>query len=93
MKLFEATRKLFTDKSIFSTLLDQVHALALTLGVFLIVGFFFIFKPIILLYLLIAGMLVAGWFMLYFIFPDLHSWTQIHQKNLMKKLRHFFGKI
>ena len=84
MKLFKDSIKLLQDKSSFSSTLDLIHAIALTVGLFVLIGFFFIYKPVVLLFILGAGMLVMGWFMLAAFFPELHEQLQIAKRWLIQ---------
>ena len=84
MKLFKDSIKLLRDKNSFSSTLDLVHAIALTVGLFVLIGFFFIYKPVVLLVILVAGMLVMGWFMLATFFPELHEQLQTAKRWLIQ---------
>lgn len=87
MKLFKDSLKLLRDKSYFEHTLDAVYAVALIAGLFMLIGYFFIYKPIVLLFILIAGMLIMGWFMLAVLFPDLHEQIQVARRWLMQLFR------
>ena len=74
MKLFRETIEFLKSGEFYGGLIERMFALVVCVGIFAALAFAFIYKPIILLYVLIAGMLVMGWFMLYFVFPELHEW-------------------
>lgn len=77
MKLFKETLAFITSGEFFSGVIERMFALLVSVAVFAAVIACYIYKPEILLYLLILGMVVMGWFMLYFIFPEIHE--SIHQ--------------
>jgi hypothetical protein len=86
-KLNKALNKLLHG-DYFDTVLEHIYAVALVVLLFLAIGYFFIFYPIVLLYLLIAGMLLMGWFMMIALFPDFY-----HQvRSIMTSALQFFGK-
>ena len=90
MKLFRETIAFFTNGEFFAGVIECMFALAVSVAVFAAVIISYIYKPEILLYLLIAGMLIMGWFMLYFIFPELHERVNELQRYFnrqIKKLR------
>ena len=73
MKLFKQTLAFLTSSEFFAGTIERLFALVVSIAVFAAVIVCYIYKPIILLYLLIAGMCLMGWFMLYFIFPEIHE--------------------
>ena len=83
MKLFKDTIKLLRNQKYFDDSLDSIYALALIIMVFFVIGFVYIFKPVILLYLLILGMLVMGWFMIALLFPDLFEKIQKVKRSIL----------
>ena len=85
MKLFKETLAFLTSGEFFSGVIERMFALLVSVAVFALVILCYIYKPEILLYLLILGMLVMGWFMLYFIFPEFHEW--------INHFRRFWGKF
>ena len=90
MKLFKETLAFFTSGDFFTGVIERMFALVVSVAVFAAVIISYIYKPEILLYLLIAGMLTMGWFMLYFIFPEIHERINELQRYLnrqIKKLR------
>ena len=84
MKLFKETMKFLKSGEFFSGVLDRLFALSVSIIFIGITIYCFVYKPVILFYLLIVGMLVMGWFMLYFIFPDLHEWFYSIKRTLVK---------
>ena len=85
MKLFKDTIAFLTSGEFFTGVIERLFALTVSIVVFAAVILCYIYKPNILLYFLILGMLVMGWFMLYFIFPEIHEWIN-GIKRLMGKL-------
>ena len=73
MKLFKETIAFLTSREFFSGVVERLFALLVSIVVFAAVILSYVYEPRILLYLLILGMLVMGWFMLYFVFPEIHE--------------------
>ena len=92
MKLFKETIAFITSGELFSGVIERLYALTVSIAVFAGVILCYIYKPKILLYLLILGMLVMGWFMLYFIFPEFHEWINELKRNIDKRLAKYRAK-
>lgn len=87
-KLYQALKYLLYG-DYFDTVLERMFGIALAIGLFLAIGYIFMVKPVILFYLLIAGMLVMGWFMMILLFPDF-----FHQlRAMMTSVVQFLSKI
>jgi hypothetical protein len=76
----------------FDSVLEHIYAIALTLFVFVAIGYIFVFKPVVLFYLLIASMLVMGWFMMYLLFPKLYDQFQTMVRSAIRFLRQFINR-
>ncbi len=74
----------------FESVLDHIYGLALAAGVFFVVGYFYIFNPVILLYVLIAGMLFVGWFMMYFLVPEWYDRIQKLKYSIVQLFNKYF---
>ena len=74
MKIFKETLAFLTSGEFYGSVIERLFALLVSIAVFIAVIISYIYMPQILLYLLILGMLVMGWFMLYFVFPEIHEW-------------------
>jgi len=92
MKIFRETLAFLTSGEFFSGLIERLFALLVSVAVFAAVIVCYIYKPEILLYLLILGMLVMGWFMLYFIFPEIHEWINDLKRFISRLLTKFRTK-
>jgi hypothetical protein len=90
-KLIKAIYHLI-HRNYFDSVLEHIYAIALTLLVFVAIGYIFIFKPIVLFYLLIASMLVMGWFMMYLLFPKLYDQFQTIVRSAIRFLRQFIDR-
>ena len=89
MKLFEETIKFLKSSEFFTGILDRIFLLLFSAVFFGLLIYVFIYKPVILFYLLVAGMLVMGWFMLYFIFPGAQEWVFSLRRALVQLLSKF----
>ena len=87
MKKLKQALKYLLYGNYFDTVLEHIYSVALTIGLFLAIGYFFIFYPIALLYLLILGMLVMGWFMMALLFPDLFAQLNAIMTSVLQFLR------
>lgn len=90
MKIFRETLAFLTSGEFFSGVIERLLALLVSVAVFAAVIVSYVYKPELLLYLLILGMLCMGWFMLYFIFPEFHEWINKMRRfiiSLLSKLR------
>ena len=83
MKLFKETLEFLKSGEFFSGVIERMFALLVTIVFFAAIIVCYVFKPIILLYVLILGMLIMGWFMLYFIFPEAHEWLHATKRRLL----------
>ena len=92
MKIFKETLAFLTSGEFFSGVIERMFALLVSIAVFAAVILCYVYKPEILLYLLILGMLAMGWFMLYFIFPEIHEWIHGIKRYLTKLLDKYRSK-
>ncbi len=74
----------------FESVLDHIYGLALAVGVFIVVGYFYIFNPVILLYVLLAGLLFVGWFMMYFLVPEWYEQIQKIKDFIVQLFNKYF---
>jgi hypothetical protein len=85
MKTVKKVLQYLLSEGYFHSALDIIYGLALTAGVFFVIGYLYIFYPAIIVYFMIACFLVAGWFMMYFLVPEWYDRIQ--------KLKYFIVQL
>lgn len=73
MKIVKEMLAFLSSGEFFSGVIERMFALLVSVALFAALILCYVYKPVILLYILIAGLLIMGWFMLYFIFPEIHE--------------------
>ena len=90
METVKKVLRYLLSKDYFDSVLDLIYGLAFTAGVFIVIGYFYIFNPTIIFYFLIVCFLILGWFMMYFLVPEWYDRIQKLKYSIIQLFNKYF---